>query len=73
MFIRSGDGIDLSKSGGRSASVLRFAAYDVRERLTATRTLLGAAKVAAADLVAAGRAVAVTKPCKTHGGWIGKL
>ena len=49
---RNGDGIDVS--GNNDATVFRFAAYDVRERLTATRTLLGTAKLSVADLVASG-------------------
>ena len=52
---RNGDGIDVCNSGtAASAAVLRFATYDVRERLTATRTLLGSAKLSVADLVASG-------------------
>ena len=55
---RSGDGIDVFSNNGTAASaaVFRFAAYDVQERLTATRTLLGTAKLSVADLVAAGNA-----------------
>ena len=56
--LRNGDGIDVfnnSPSGtAASTAVFRFATYDVRERLTATRTLLGSAKLSVADLVASG-------------------
>ena len=52
---RNGDGIDVCNSGtAASAAVFRFATYEVRERLTATRTLLGSAKLSVADLVASG-------------------
>ena len=56
--LRNGDGIDVfnnSPSGtAASTAVFRFATYDVRERLTATRILLGSAKLSVADLVASG-------------------